>query len=1649
MFGLLRPARGVAWAVGVIALFFGLLLPLAGCGRSSIGNDLDLGYVPFGDSGRDSIGPDTPDVPDTRVLLAIEVRPASMIVPAGGTFAFTARGLYSDGGSGDVTTSVTWSTDDPSIASIDPSGRLSANRPGNTLVRATLGGIVGQALVSVPRPALVGLTIDPPSGSLTVGGGTFFRATAHYGDGSSSDVTTIASWTSDNPIVATVTSGAVIGNGPGSAGITASFGGYSAFASVTVVGKPLARLEISPTSTTAGVGVNILFSAMAIYVDGTSADVTSSSLWSSSDPFVATVIPSGAFAGEATTSAPGATSISASYGGLVANASLNVTGAPLTGLTVTPSSALLPFGGSTKLRAIASYADGTTVDVTASAVWLTGDPSVAMVSGGVVNAVRPGTTSVTANFGGFSASATISVTSVTIAAITISPDPVVIALGTKLPLRATATLSDGSTADVTASVTWSIDDPAVASIDTSGIAASLSPGATLVRARLGSVEGLAKLVVPSSKIVSVAITPNPVAVAKGKTVSTLATATFSDGSTGDVTSGCAWSSADATIATVSNAPGSQGQVTGISAGSTSITCSVAGVASTVTVTVTGSTVTLVSIAVVPASTFVPIGASVPLQAIGTYSDGSTADLLGVASWSSDAPSVATVDATGRVTGVSAGSARIRASVGSIFGESAITVPTITVTSIRVDPNPSSTTVGGNVKYTATAILSDGTTADVTGFATWSTGDPTVASMLGNVATGLSAGSTTVVATVGPFSGSAKLTVTSGKTLARIDVTPFSPTIAVGSSITLTATGIYADGSTADVTTSATWSSSSPGVANVDASGKASGVTGGSAVISASLSGITGGTPITVTTAKLLSVSVSPTSATIAKGEAIALKATATYSDGTSSDVTAGAVWTSSDGTIASVAAGNVKGVAPGTATITASFGGLSGSSTITVSAATLVSIAISPTSPSVAVSGTIAFKATATYNDGSTGDVTSSVAWSTDDGTIATISNAPGSQGLAKGASSGTTTVRASLSGVAASTSITVTTATLKSIAITPSPLSLVQGDKAFATATATYTDGSTANVSTTCVWATKDASIADVSNAAGSQGQVSGVGVGSTTLICSLSSVTGSATVNVSSPALASIGVTPINPTCRIGDVLQFTATAIDTSGKSSNVTFAATWTSSDTSVLQAIPGPRGRFRCIAKGTSTITAAYGGLTSTSTATVTDATVVSIQVDPASTTIPNGWVQPFQATAIFSDGTSQNVTGVATWTSSAPPVASISDAGGSKGRATALSGGTTTISASYKGVTGSTSLTVSTATITSISVSPTARDVPVGTRFGYTAQAIYSDGTSKDITALATWLSSSPSVAAVSDAAGSKGQAAALASGSTTITATWSGVSGNASLNVTAATLTSIQVTPFTDSVAVGVSVFYRADAVYSDGTTVDVTGRATWTSSDASVAAVSDAAGSKGRATTIKSGTTSISASFGGKTGSATLTVTTAKLTAIQLTPFKPFLPVGFGVFVTATAVYDDGSTIDVTNVASWTSTNPSIASVSDGGGTKGLVTPNTPGVATVRATWGGMTGGDDVTVTTATLTSIAVTPNPGDITIGSGTGFTATGTFSDGNSFDVTAYVGWSSSDPSIADVSNAGGDKGTAYGFKPGAVTITATRGSVKGSAKATVR
>jgi hypothetical protein len=650
----------------------------------------------------------------------------------------------------------------------------------------------------------------------------------------------------------------------------------------------------------------------------------------------------------------------------------------------------------------------------------------------------------------------------------------------------------------------------------------------------------------------------------------------------------------------------------------------------------------------------------------------------------------------------------------------------------------------------------------------------------------------------------------------------------------------------------------------------------------------------------------------------------------------------------------------------------------------------------------------------------------------------------------GTATVSAALDGTTGSTTLTVTPAALQAIAVTPPNPSAPKGTIQQFTATGTYTDTTTQDLTTQVTWTSATTTVATISNAAGSQGLATAVSVGTSNISATLTGVTGSTVLNVTNALLQSIAITPANPSVAKGTTQQLTATGTYSDTSTQDLTTQVTWASATTSVatVSNAAGSKGLANAVSVGTSNVSATFSTVTGSTVLTVTPATLQSIAVTPPNPSVAKGSPVQFTATGTFSDNSIQDITSQVTWASATTTVATISNAAGSKGLATTLQVGSSVIPRRFREDRqldadrdhGQPPVDL---------LTPATPSRPVGIALGFTATGIFTDGTNQDLTTQVTWSSSSTGVATISNAAGSNGVATPVAPGNTTIRAAMvtPAVSGSTVFTVTPATLNTITVTPVNPSIAKGTTQQFAATGNYSDGSTFDLTQTVTWASSTTSVATISNAAGTKGRATAADVGTTTISAAFGGKTGSTVLTVTPASLVSIAVTPAAPSIARGLTQEFVATRTFSVNSTQVLTNAVTWSSSDPVVASIANAG-SPGLATGLSVGTTSIRATVGTISGSTTLKVTDAILVSIEVSPDNVTIPRTFTHQFTALGTFSDSSTTDLTTQVTWTSSDTTVVVISNAALSQGLATALAKGTVTITATKGTVAGTATATV-
>ncbi|HPA72122.1 MAG TPA: Ig-like domain-containing protein [Spirochaetota bacterium] len=369
----------------------------------------------------------------------------------------------------------------------------------------------------------------------------------------------------------------------------------------------------------------------------------------------------------------------------------------------------------------------------------------------------------------------------------------------------------------------------------------------------------------------------------------------------------------------------------------------------------------------------------------------------------------------------------------------------------------------------------------------------------------------------------------------------------------------------------------------------------------------------------------------------------------------------------------------------------------------------------------------------------------------------------------------------------------------------------------------------------------------------------------------------------------------------------------------------------------------------------------------------------------------------------------------------------------------------------------STDIVSTLELYPHTTKIAPGYPLDLRATAVLGDRSRKDVTADAQWETTNPSVIKVTE----NGVIRGIAPGAAVIRAHYEGYTQSIGIIVTDARLRSIQVTPLHPVLAPGAQRRFSATGIFSDGSMMDLTSRANWSSSDPYTATVTSGEDAGGLVEVGNPGMTRISASVAGITGGTMVNASSARLESIQVTPINPSGAIGTTIRFSATGIYDNKTTIDLTRQVAWTSSSASVAKFAHGTDSSGHAELVSGGETAIAASFDGVLGQTMLKVAQADIVAIQVTPANVSKPAGLWVQFVATGIFSDGSHQDITADVTWSVENQNaqvpVASVSNQQGHEGKATALTPGAVTVRAIRvrdgfmndSVVEGSTRFTVR
>jgi trimeric autotransporter adhesin len=341
-----------------------------------------------------------------------------------------------------------------------------------------------------------------------------------------------------------------------------------------------------------------------------------------------------------------------------------------------------------------------------------------------------------------------------VASVAVTPPASTITVGAELPLQVIVQDATGQTV-TGVSVFWSVKDPGIASVSSSGVVTGLATGATQVAASAGGKSAIAAITVQRVPVASVVVRPATAQATTGNQVQF--SATIYDANQIALTDrSIAWSSSNEAVATVD----STGLATAISPGVATITATSELRSDAATITV--ALVPVAMVTVEPSTVTVGSGSTTTLTArVTTQSGGLLTDRA--VTWISSNPAVATVSSTGVVTavvtGALVGTATITGSAEGKSGSASVTVTPGPIASVRVTPPTTSLAIGSRVDLTAVALDAAGNQISGVTF-TWASSNPAIASVsLDGEVNAKKEGTVTITAITLGTSGSATVTVT--------------------------------------------------------------------------------------------------------------------------------------------------------------------------------------------------------------------------------------------------------------------------------------------------------------------------------------------------------------------------------------------------------------------------------------------------------------------------------------------------------------------------------------------------------------------------------------------------------------------------------------------------------------------------------------------------------------------------------------------------------------------------------------------------------------------------------------------------------------------------------------------------------------------------
>lgn len=556
---------------------------------------------------------------------------------------------------------LTWTSSDASIATVDEEGNVTILSAGSVTITATANnGISASCLITAKAIDVTAVSLSSTSLSLQVGDTETISATVSPTN--ATDQTIV--WSSSNDLIATVDeNGLITAKKKGSCNVTAtSTNGKTKSCTVTVSDIEPTAIAVSKTSCTLDVDETTTITAILSPTNVTDTDLQ----WTSSNEAIATVVD-----GVITAVSAGTTTITVETGnGLTKTITVTVNPLVATSISLNTETATLLVNEQQTL--VASILPEKTTDKTIT--WSSSDESVAKVSSvGKITAVAVGEATITATTAnGLTATCVVNVTlnTVAVTGVSINPSEITLYIGDISSVEAQITPTNATNK----SIVWASSKTSVATVDQYGSITAIAEGeCTVTATSSNNITGTCVVTVKAIEVEDITLSNVSLAVGESQTLS----ATISPANVTNKT--ISWSVLDESIATVS----ASGKITGVAEGTTTVIAKASnGVIGTATVSVSATAIPVKSIVARNESYVMNIGESIDLSSLVIFypTNATNQSLTAVVS-----SSVADYEKNAAVVSVS------NTSVTALVAGTAqltITCPSANVsTTIEIDVNP--------------------------------------------------------------------------------------------------------------------------------------------------------------------------------------------------------------------------------------------------------------------------------------------------------------------------------------------------------------------------------------------------------------------------------------------------------------------------------------------------------------------------------------------------------------------------------------------------------------------------------------------------------------------------------------------------------------------------------------------------------------------------------------------------------------------------------------------------------------------------------------------------------------------------------------------------------------------------------------------------